>query len=94
MPDYHAMQQEAARRAIEMQSRAQKPQVRIDNRKKEEADPAPAGKQKQPATEEKTDLFSVLFQDSERTLLLTLLILLSSEETDPALIFALLYLCL
>ena len=90
MPDNKTMQQEAIQRAIEMQNRSrQKP-----------SPPSPPLPSPQTAeiessnNEEKPGFFEILFQDTEKTLILLLILLLSSEECDIALIFALLYLVL
>lgn len=42
--------------------------------------------------EKPTDIFGELFKDKERNILLTLILLLSSEKADPSVIMALLYL--
>lgn len=94
------MQQDAARRALEMQNRS----------KRNPPDPAPPQNQVSDAhpsaevpsnppvsTLEKNpihNIFSLLFQDSERSLLLVLLLLLISEKADTELIFLLLFLLL
>ena len=89
------MRQDAVRRAIEMQAKAKRPEVHIGTEKKDPPSPLPAAPALEPQEKgQGADVFSVLFQDSERTLLLVLLLLLTSENADPALIFALLYLCL
>lgn len=41
-----------------------------------------------------TDIFQMLFRDSDRTLLLALILILSEEKCDPGLLFALLYIAL
>lgn len=41
-----------------------------------------------------TDIFQMLFRDSDRTLLLALILILSEEKSDPGLLFALLYIAL
>ena len=40
------------------------------------------------------DIFQMLFRDSDRTLLLALILILSEEKSDPGLLFALLYIAL
>lgn len=41
-----------------------------------------------------TDIFQMLFRESDRTLLLALILILSEEKSDPGLLFALLYIAL
>ncbi len=90
--DMERMQQEAVRRAREMQQRA-----RIPTPPKAEA-PLPeehTEKQSRPRQEapQETQSFSeVLFKDREKTLILCLILLLTDEKSDSSLIFALLYL--
>ena len=85
------MQQDAIRRAIDMQNRARQNQP--------SSNPPPvkqeASKEKAELPPEKKDsLFETRFKDSEKTLILILILLLCSEECDAALIFALLYIVL
>lgn len=137
-PDMQRMQQEAVRRAMEMQSRARPgPEIRVpESRQRQQSDPRrrnagantppvrtpqpkaavspPASGQRQaargpappaeipeapqPQAQEGLssagEIFDLLFQDSERNLILGLILLLSSEKADPALIFALMYLAM
>ncbi len=83
MPDYQTMKQEAIGRALEMQRRSKKPQP---------AAPEPA--KPEPQNPPGAGCFELLFRDGEKTLLLLLLLIFSEEAADPALMFALLYLCL
>lgn len=91
--DMERMQQEAVRRAREMQQRA-----RIPTPPKAEAPPPEEHTEKQshPRQEaplQETQSFSeVLFKDKEKTLILCLILLLTDEKSDSSLIFALLYL--
>lgn len=41
-----------------------------------------------------TDIFQMLFRESDRTLILALILVLSEEKTEPGLLFALLYIAL
>ncbi len=101
--DMRRMQEEAARRAREMQSRARVPQQRRGQGEPprpeppgesppdappEPAPPAPASVEKG----QDLGLLTNLFQDKERTIILALLILLGSEEGSQELMFALLFL--
>lgn len=99
--DMDKMQQEAVRRMQEMQNRGRslppsekksedipvvpcpvetsEEQICVENSKKK-----PSGKSQ--------GFFDVLFQDKERSIILLLLLLLSTEKTDTGLILALIYL--
>ena len=93
MPDTRAIN-EALRRAREMQSRSApapeasepepQPAAPAPPENKQEMKPQPSGKHISPL-----DLF---LKDRERTLILALLILLSSEDSNTELLFALMYL--
>lgn len=96
------MQEEAVRRAREMQSRARIPRP---SRPEEPAPPEPEAPPETvpapvqapvPASQERRPgLLENLFQDQERTLILALLILLSGEENgNHELLFALMFLLL
>ena len=88
--DMRRMQEDAARRAREMQSRARIPQVRP---KPEPPKPPAPEPPPEPAAElSPVSMLTNLFQDKERTVLLALLILLGSEEGNQELKFALLFL--
>ncbi len=80
-PDFQTMQQQAIRRVREMQEKAMPAGV-----------PPPeepsAPKQQQPQNRPRTPLFHL---DSDVSLLLPLLLLLSREGADDALLLALLY---
>lgn len=108
MPDMEMrrMQEEAARRAREMQARARQPQRprpapqnQRDNRPPPPKEPPPPQPQPEPQTAEIAvnqppvpSLLEELFKDRERTVLLALLILLGNEEGSSELMFALLFL--
>lgn len=84
------MQQEAVHRVQEMQSRAQKhlqeePKPKVPPEEKALQSPQESGIQ--PAT-----LLDGLMKDSERTLILLLILLLFTDNADPSVIFSLLYL--
>ena len=83
------MQQEAVQRVQEMQSRAKQ-------HLKEEPPKSPAEQEEPTAAlspaEPPRTLFDGLMQDSERTLILMLALLLFTEQADPSVIFSLLYL--
>ena len=92
------MQEEAVKRAEEMQNRA-KSHV---NRQPEPPPPPMPQKEKIPENipkmppekpkEETGGIFETLMKDKERTLILSLILLLMDEQTDNSLILALLYL--
>ena len=92
--DMRKMQQEAVQRVQEMQSRAR-------HHLKEEPQKPPPKNEEKPVTappvspsEKNVTLFDGLMQDSERTLILMLALLLFTEQADPSVIFSLLYLIL
>lgn len=90
MPDYKTMQQEAIKKALDMQNRSQ-PKISQNIPKEPEV-----VKEEPPVLQEskKTDIFELLFKDSEKTLILILILLLLSEECDVSLLLALIYLIL
>ena len=123
--DMQRLQQDAIRRAREMQSRAQaavsQPNRNIPNpavpnppthparhsapppqRAAAPPPPIPEGnRENRPANEPAKgqigpiqNIFDILFNDSERTLILILVLLLIEEQADTGLIFSLLYLIL
>lgn len=99
--DFNKLQADAVRRAREMQSRAripQMPQRRADVQQPAAPPPEP---EKPPETEMITPsnqattqggLMQALFQDRERTIILALLLLLSGEDGNHELMFALMFL--
>ena len=101
--DMFSLQQEALRRAREMHSRAAPPppphpqQQRTQNQRREPP-PPPREEKKEPPKpnheEKPPDLLDVLFKDKDRTIILALLILLSGENGDNTLLYALMYLLL
>ena len=91
MPDARAVN-EALRRAREMQNRSAPPQVQPES-PKEAPIPAPEPKPLPPPQKPATPL-GFLLKDKERTLILALLLLLSTEENNTELLFALMYLLL
>lgn len=102
--DRNRLQEDAIRRAREMQSRARFPTRPPAAPARE----APAREQPSPALAEAPEephenspqtgiqptpgLLDTLFQDKERTVILALLVLLSGEEGNHELLFALLFL--
>lgn len=95
--DLGRMQEEAVRRAREMQSRARIPHPAGPQRPEPPPaepppPPEPQGPPAPPAAP--ATALDALFQDKERTLLLALLVLLSSEDAGHDLLFALLFLLL
>ena len=103
--DMRRMQEEAARRAREMQSRARIPQQRRGTpHPPQEETPPPAPPPPEPSPEEPPpaqppapppvaeSALGSLFQDKERTIILALLILLGNEDGNQELLFALLFL--
>lgn len=93
--DMDKMQQEAMRRMQEMQSRGkQQPaeqQNKTNNEKATEKPPTPIKQQKQEIKPHKS-FMDTLLQDKERSLILLLLLLLSTEKCDTGLVLALIYL--
>lgn len=97
--DMRKMQQDAIHRVNEMQSRAKKHLQEEPPRQTEEKErrppqqpPAPQGEGM--ATSPPATLFDGLMQDSERTLILMLMLLLFTDNADTSVIFSLLYLIL
>ena len=92
MPDARTVN-EALRRAREMQSRSRTQPAAADSPApvlpESEEQPSPAAPAHTPKTTSPLDL---LLKDKERTLILALLILLSSEGNNTELLFALMYL--
>ena len=86
MPDARAIN-EALRRAREMQTRSAVP----PEPQKEEPSSAPESKPLPPPKKQASPL-GVFLQDKERTLILALLLLLSTEKNNTELLFALMYL--
>ena len=93
--DLGRMQEEAVRRAKEMQSRARIPHPAGPGRPEPPPAEPPPEPQEPPAPPAvPAAALDALFQDKERTLLLALLVLLSSEDASHDLLFALLFLLL
>ena len=93
--DLGRMQEEAVRRAKEMQSRARVPRPAGPRRPEPPPAEPPPEPQEPPAPPAvPAAALDALFQDKERTLLLALLVLLSSEDASHDLLFALLFLLL
>lgn len=97
--DFNRLQADAVRRAREMQSRARIPQRPV--RPPESHEPAPTAQPPKPeapspptesAQPNDSGLLESLFKDKERTIILALLILLSGEEGNHELLFALMFL--
>jgi hypothetical protein len=94
--DLQKMQQEAAHRVHEMQSRAKK-HLQEEPPKQPPEPPkeiTPEKAEPIPASAEAPNLLDGLLQDSERTLILLLILLLSTEQEDLSAVFSLLYLLL
>lgn len=93
--DLGRMQEEAVRRAREMQSRARIPHPAGPRRPEPPpAEPPPEPQEPLAPPAVPAAALDALFQDKERTLLLALLVLLSSEDASHDLLFALLFLLL
>ncbi len=106
--DMQRMQQDAIRRVREMQSRAQQTLNQSQNpapppeppphkeperaHKPHAVPPPPPQLPPQAQATSLSNLFDGLMQDSERTLIMVLLLILVSEKADTGLIFALMYL--
>ncbi len=94
--DLRRMQEEAVRRAREMQSRARFPHPPGGGPGRGKAPPPeksplpPA----EPSPKKEEGALAALFQDKERTVILALVLLLSQEEGHEDLLFALLFLLL
>ncbi|MDD5952847.1 MAG: hypothetical protein PUC32_04245 [Oscillospiraceae bacterium] len=88
------MQQDAIHRVQEMQSRAKQHLREEAAPEKEKKSPAPRPTEDPPAAPPAGTLFDGLMQDSERTMILLLMMLLFTENADPSVIFSLLYLIL
>ncbi len=88
----------AAKRIMEMNSKAQLVTKRPKEEKKQEKDPPPQ-KEIPEAKRKKSSLLDIinfknLLTDSDRTLIAGIMFLLSGEESDERLIWALLYIML
>ena len=93
--DLGRMQEEAVRRAREMQSRARIPHPAGPRRPEPPpAEPPPEPQEPPAPPAAPAAALDALFQDKERTLLLALLVLLSSEDASHDLLFAPLFLLL
>ena len=102
--DMDQMREEAVRRAREMQARAHLPprQTRQGRNTPQHREQPPAPEPEKPPQPEPVQepllspssagLLENLFQDKERTIILALLILLSGEERNHELMFALMFL--
>ncbi|MEE0931107.1 MAG: hypothetical protein UIM53_08905, partial [Acutalibacteraceae bacterium] len=99
--DMDKMQQEAVRRMQEMQNRGRP--LPPSEKKSVKMSPVPCPSEtpeeqrcienpKPKSSGKSQGFFDVLFQDKERSLILLLLLLLSTEKTDTGLILALVYL--
>lgn len=95
--DITRMQQEAVRRVNEMHNRSTRPAPPPKpppmEAPKAEASPPPKATPAVPAVHS-DDVFENLMNDKERNLILLLIVLLMGEETDHALLLALLYLAI
>lgn len=81
--DMMKLQQDAIRRAREIYSRS--------GSRPAPSAPPPSHREA-PAVPDPKDIFTALFQDKDKTLILSLLLLLSEEKCSSELIFALIYL--
>lgn len=99
--DMDKMQQEAVRRMQEMQNRGRS--LPPSEKKSEDIPVVPCPLEtteehrcvdspKTKSSGKSQGFFDILFQDKERSLILLLLLLLSTEKTDTGLILALIYL--
>lgn len=91
------MHADAVRRAREMYSRSRSFEAKPQNERAEKLTEEknmqnkPLQPQKQKDIRNK-DLFEILLKDPDKTIILALMIILSSEKTDSSLLFALIYL--
>ena len=90
--DMNKLREEAARRAREMQARAHIPPPRKPPKEPPPEPPPPPAPA--PAPKGEHGLLDAFFQDKERTIILALLLLLSGDEKNHELLFALLFLLL
>jgi len=90
VPDYKTMQQEAIKKALDMQNRSRHNSSQNTPKETDVIKEEPLVLQEN----KKTDVFELLFKDSEKTLILILILLLLSEECDASLLLALIYLIL
>lgn len=89
--DMKRMQDEAIRRVRDMQKRAKTSVNNAVVEKVQNEEPKPIETKSQTANP-LNNIFDSLMSDSERTLILILILLLSTEEADMGLILALMYL--
>ena len=96
--DMNKLREEAARRAREMQARAHIPPPRKPPKEPPRQEPPPPEPSPPPAPapapKGEPGLLDAFFQDKERTIILALLLLLSGDEKNHELLFALLFLLL
>ena len=105
--DMNKLREEAARRAREMQARAHIPQPRkqqVDPPPQPKQVPQPQNQvpvqpsqgqpSQAPAPQEEGSLLNAFFKDKERTIIWALLLLLSGDEKNTELLFALMFLLL
>ncbi len=95
--DMNRLQEDAARRAREMQARARIPPPRSAKPQPPPQEEAPQPVQQEALAPESSNTGSLLnsfFQDKERTIILALLLLLSGEGENHELLFSLLFLLL
>ncbi len=93
--DMDKMQQEAMRRMQEMQNRGKQQPVDPANKPVQEKKPEQshaAEKQKKQDIKPQKSFMDTLLHDKERSLILLLLLLLSTEKCDTGLVLALIYL--
>ena len=95
--DMNKLREEAARRAREMQARAHIPQPRKqqnDPPSQPKQAPQPQNQVQMQPSQEEGSLLNAFFKDKERTIILALLLLLSGDEKNNDLLFALMFLLL
>lgn len=92
MPDAKTVN-EALRRAREMQNRSRTPPEPLPEQEQTHTEPGDAPPASPPSVpQKKASPLDLLLKDKDRTLILALLILLSSEGDNTELLFALMYL--
>ncbi len=101
MDELQRLQNEAMNRAREMQKKAQNIGKQSANSRRKPANPSKFKMdQKQiskpPAEHKKamSNLFESLMEDSDKSLILILILILSTEDADPGIILALMYIIL
>lgn len=96
MPSFEEEAFERARRMSHNRpaaTRREEPRVAEPPKPKPEPVPEPVPETSQPAVQNKVpNMMETLFRDKEKSLIMLLLLLLTDENSDPSLVFSLMYL--